>query len=93
MAHPLISYTLNANGQSTGMIDVDYTETAIGLIITGTITATLQRSLDEGVNWVTVSTHTASTIVNVAGPGEYRVSSSAVTGGTCVVQILRARAR
>jgi len=93
MPHSTYSYTLNTNGQSTSMIDVDYTETAISLNITGTITATLQRSLDGGTTWVNLTAYTASTVFNVKGPGDYRVTASAVTGGTCVVQFLRGAQR
>lgn len=89
MPHPTLTYVLNTNGQTTGMIDVDYTETAISLNITATITVTLQRSLDGGATWVNGTAYTASTVFNVKGPGEYRLIASGITGGSCTVQFLR----
>lgn len=93
MAHTTITSVINTNGQSTGSIDVDYTETAISLNITATITATLQRSLDSGATWVNVQAYTTSAVFNVKGPGLYRVTASGVTGGSCTVQFLRGRQR
>ena len=83
----LYSKTLTASGEIAGAFSVEEILPVALSFITSDMTATLQRSLDEGVNWVEVETFSASAARNVEGPGQYRVL--ATSAGTATVQVLR----
>lgn len=86
----LVSQTLDANGEVLGPWGVEEEQSAgFSVAITGTITVTLQRSMDGSTNWVPVEGgYTASTTKNVEGPGYYRLYATGVSGGSAVCSIL-----
>ena len=86
-----VTGTLTANDQVVGPLTVTRAQTgAFQIVITGTITVTLERSLDGGSNYVAVETgYTASKAGLVEGPGKFRLKASGVSGGSaaCVLEV------
>ena len=86
----LVTQTLDANAETLGPWGVEeYCPVGFTVSITGTITVTLQRSLD-GTTFVDVEPgYTSSTTKNVDGPGFYRLIASGVSGGSAVCSLLK----
>ena len=86
-----VTGTLTANDQVVGPLTVSSERSgAFQVVITGTITVTLERSLDDGANYVAVETgYTASKAGIIDGPGKFRLKASGVSGGSaaCVLEV------
>jgi hypothetical protein len=79
------SYTLTANGNIAGPIEI---ETPLAMSINGTVTFVAERSLDGGTSWVASSeTITTNTVRNLSGPGLFRIRATGA--GSTVVQFLK----
>ena len=81
------SATLSANTNTCGPVNLNPELGGIySVVVTGTITVTLQASFDGGANWVSDpdSVHTASTLQRLTGGGMFRLIASGVSGGNAV---------
>jgi hypothetical protein len=85
----LVSQTLDANAEALGPFEVEEIRSVgFTVSITGTITVTLQRSMD-GTTFVDVEPgYTSSVTKNVDGPGFYRLIASGVSGGSAICSLL-----
>lgn len=86
-----ITVTLDANDETnpvSGAVIVAKNQTAnYDVVITGTITVTLQRRLN-GTNWVPVETgYSASTTKQIIAPGSYRLIASGTSGGSAITSL------
>jgi len=92
----LINETLSATG-STGIATADYSSQDGSYSIGGTFVATidLERSLDNGLTWEVIASHTAATDptvdnTNIAAPAagtQFRLTCSAYTSGSAVCKL------
>lgn len=86
-----VTVTLDANDETnpvSGEIIVGKTQTAAyDVVVTGTITVTLQRKIN-GTNWVAVEAgYTSSVTKHIVAPGAYRLIASGVSGGSAITSL------
>ena len=86
-----VTVTLDANDETnpaSGVVTVNKNQTAnYDVVITGTITVTLQRRIN-GTNWVPVETgYSASTTKQIIAPGNYRLIASGTSGGSAITSL------
>lgn len=89
--------TLAANNDTCGPLEVLPGQTGdFDIVITGTITVTLQRKVFGGSTFITCklpdgvtnAAWTASTTQSIAAPGVYQLLASGVSGGSAVCRML-----
>ncbi|HAH11512.1 MAG TPA: hypothetical protein DCL48_15570 [Alphaproteobacteria bacterium] len=87
----MASGTIDANSETVGPVTNGRSGVAYQVDITGTITVTLQASLD-GATWMTATpAFTADAIGTHNIPGAaYRLIASGVTGGSAVCTLIAA---